>query len=136
MDKSILFSQTIIPLALAVLGGIAIVALPPLMAYPTSASVLLFLISYIAPFAYGTAAVLVLPVFAMWPASRVPTPPIAAIWGGASSCVAVMLLYSIGTRGNVRHDVQTLAFAATPGALSGMLYAWLARRRSKNTDSN
>jgi len=127
MERPLGVAQTIRPLALAVLPGVLVIALPTLasgITPPPSVSLLWF----IAPFAYATAAVFVLPVFALWPASRLPSFPIAALWGGASSYAAMLLVF--GTRGRTLLDAALL-FAAAPGAVSGLVYVWLAAQKTK-----
>jgi len=105
----------------------AIVAVPPLLADRISAVALVRLLWYIAPLSYGAAAVFVMPVFAVWSASRVPSPGIGAVWGAAASCIAFVLLGVAGA-GSPRHDLHFLMLAGAPGAASGLLYVWLVRR--------
>ena len=127
MERPLNFAQTIRPLALAVLPGVLVIALPMLASGITPPPSLL-LLWFIAPLAYAAAAVFVLPLFAVWPASRLPSFPIAALWGGVSSYAAMLLVF--GTRGRTLLDAALL-FAAAPGALSGLAYAWLAARKTK-----
>jgi hypothetical protein len=129
MHVPLTFVRTIRPLALAVLPGVLIVAVTPWPTYPFTFSEL-SLLWYVVPLAYTVAAIFVMPVFALWPASRRPSPFVAALWGGAVSCIAMMLLGAAGA-GLLRHDLPFLASAAAPGAGSGMAYAWLVRREAR-----
>jgi len=52
----------------------------------------------------------------------------AALWGGASSYAAMLLVF--GVRGRALLDTALL-FTAVPGALSGFGYAWLAAQKTK-----
>jgi hypothetical protein len=86
----------------------------------------------IAPYAYATAAVLVLPVLLVWPATRRPGYVLAAIWG---ACAAWTPPLAFAAQQHALAEVWSgglvapLVFGAA-GALSGLTYAWLVRRAS------
>jgi hypothetical protein len=88
---------------------------------------------YTVPFAYATAVVFVLSVFALWPASRLPNPLIAALWGGASSYAATVLIF--GSHNRDLLDAAIL-FSAAPGALSGLVYTWLVRSKTRKDEQS
>ena len=79
------FTETIPPLALAPLAGLAMLACGSLP--QTGLANVLIVALYMAPFCYGAAAVFVLPIFAIWPPLRRPSYPVAAIWGILSAWV-------------------------------------------------
>jgi hypothetical protein len=129
------FIQTLRPLILAALVGVVMLDSLYVITAGSFRTLALFflLLLYMAPFVFGAAALFVVPVFALWPASRLPSLWIAAVWGGVASYASFVLLY-FGRRLNEyiprdARDAVALALWAAPGAASGLLYAWLARRR-------
>jgi hypothetical protein len=121
------FSDTIRPLALATLAGIAILAGPYL---PGAGRAFLFLMLYLVTFAYGTVLVLVVPILAVWPPLRRPGYFVAAIWGATSSVCAFVIVFWRLT------DARQTALTSMPGAVSGLLYAWLVRRSPTKSRQN
>jgi hypothetical protein len=86
---------------------------------------------YILPFAYGTAALFVLPILVVWPAARRPSYLVAALWGGGAACCARLVLASRGLPVTMSFSaLSTLTlFWSLPGGGSGVFYAWLVRLR-------
>jgi hypothetical protein len=124
------FTRALGALAVAPLAGTAILAAPALMAGPA----FLFALLYVAPFAYGAAAVFVLPVLIVWPAARRLSYPIAVVWGTFVAYAALLFLASLQVGGlsvhaSVLDAAAAIIWTAVPGGLSGMLYVWLVRRR-------
>ena len=72
------FTETIPPLALAPLAGLAVLACGSLP--QTGLANVLIVALYMAPFCYGAAALFVLPILAIWSPLRRPSYPVAAIW--------------------------------------------------------
>jgi hypothetical protein len=133
--------QPPVPLAVAV-GALALAALVGLAAMsgfylPRAGRAFPYLVRFIAPFPFATAAVFVLPVFVLWPSARRPGYVIAAVWGALAELVALSVIYwrlpSIGQL----TSLGTLLWLI-PGALSGFFYCWLVdrwQRRSARTEA-
>jgi hypothetical protein len=123
------FSQTIKPLALGPLAGVAV--LTGLMlrnSGPHALTLAPLLALRIAPFCYGAAALFVVPILAIWPAMRRPTYSVAVIWGVLSALAALALLTRVLGQ-SIRVNWEALPFGGA-GAASGLLYAYVVRRRS------
>ena len=120
------FTETIPPLALAPLAGLAVLACALLPR--TGPADVLIVALYMAPFCYGAAALFVLPIFAIWPPLRRPSYPVAAIWGILSAWCADVLVMWGQFYESVRWE-PLLAFGAA-GAASGLLYTYVVRQRA------
>lgn len=68
--------------------------------------------------------VLVLPVFAIWPRMRQPSLPLATVWGVVVACLAASALVP-----KITSPVVLIGYGSA-GALSGLLYSYLAQRRT------
>jgi hypothetical protein len=156
------FTETIQSLALAPLAGLAVLTFAMLMQAGTSQlphgpAVLSpglqphivflapWLALYIAPFCYGAAVLFVLPVLIMWPRLRRPSYAVAAVWGAFAAWAAVAVLSwlqnlrpSVGQilRQMLMPPVEPAALFGGAGAVSGVVYARLARRRSTKEHSH
>jgi hypothetical protein len=122
------FTETIPPLALAPLAGLAVLACGSLP--QTGLANVLIVALYMAPFCYGAAALFVLPILAIWPLLRRPSYPLAAIWGTVSAwCAGALVMW-----GQFYELVrwEPLLGLGAAGAASGLLYTYVVRRRSKN----
>jgi hypothetical protein len=120
------FTETIPPLALAPLAGLAVLACGSLP--QTGLANVLIVALYMAPFCYGAAALFVLPIFAIWPPLRRPSYPVAAIWGILSAwCVDMLVMW--GQFYEFIRWEPLLGFGAA-GAASGLLYTYVVRQRS------
>ena len=86
-------------------------------------TVLLFGLVWLVSFA--AAMTLVFPIMFVLPSTRRPTWWLAGVWGAAIGLIVVAVL----ERRSVLHNVVALASFASMGALAGMTYAVLARRR-------
>jgi hypothetical protein len=121
------FTETIPPLALAPLAGLAVLACGSLP--QTGLANVLIVALYMAPFCYGAAALFVLPILAIWPPLRRPSYPVAAIWGILSAwCAAMLVMW--GQFDEVIRWVPLLGFGAA-GAASGLLYAYVVPQRPR-----
>jgi hypothetical protein len=121
-------TQAITRLAVATTAGLAVLAAPGLA---SAGAYVLVLALYIAPFCYGTAALFVLPAFAVWPSLRRPSSQIAAIWGALASWCANALLFSSSISFHELVRWRVLIGFGGAGAASGLLYARLARWHPK-----
>jgi hypothetical protein len=131
-ENGIAFSQTIKPLALAPIAGLVILTGFTLRNSGMHGLTLApFLALRIAPFCYGAAVLFVVPILAIWPAMRMPTYSVAAIWGIFSGGAAILLLMWV-LRQSARINWETV-WAMVPfsaaRAVSGLFYAYLMRRR-------
>ena len=134
-ETAIELSRAMAALALAAFAGIIFMTVEVLPGDPRLFFSLLLLT---APFAYGTAAAFVLPILAVWPASRRPPYPVAATWGAAAGggmlVVIGVLGVSLGASQDPLGDLLLLNPYAlvwtqlVPGAVSGVVYAWFVRR--------
>ena len=123
------FSQTIKPLALGPLAGVAVLTcLMLLNSGPHALTLVPLLALRIAPFCYGAAALFVVPILAIWPSMRRPTYSVAVIWGVLSALAALALLTRVLGQ-SIRVNWEALPFGAA-GAASGLLYAYAMGRRS------
>jgi hypothetical protein len=121
------FTETIPPLALAPLAGLAVLACGSSLS--TGLANVLIIAVYAAPFCYGAAALFVLPILAVWPSLRRPSYPVAAIWGILSAwCAAMLVMW--GQFAEVIRWVPLLGFGAA-GAASGLLYACVVPQRPR-----
>jgi len=118
--------RTLAPLAIATLAGLVILIAPVAMNGHAASLGFVLYVGEISFFAYVTAALCVLPVFAVWPAARRPHLIVAAVWGAAGTVCANYVLVG---RAIVFMSLRNVAFAALPGALSGLCYVWLVRRQ-------
>jgi hypothetical protein len=132
------FSQTLKPLALGTLAGVAVLTGLLMMEnlgrhdFPQAFVIAPFLALRIAPFCYGGAVLFVVPILAVWPAMRRPTYAVAAIWGVLAARAALALLTWVsGQRIRVEWwaELQAVWPFAAAGAASGLLYAYIVRRR-------
>ena len=120
------FTETIPPLALAPLAGLAVLACASLAR--TGPADVLIVALYMAPFCYGAAALFVLPVLAIWPPLRRPSYPVAALWGTLSArCAGTLVMW--GQFYELARWEPLLGFGAA-GAASGLLYGYVVRQRS------
>jgi|SRR5581483_6066586 len=118
------FRQTLGPLAIAALAGVAVLIAPNATdAHAASSGFVLYAL-IIAAYVCATAAVIVLPAFAIWPAARRPHWIVALLWGAAASGCAFYVLVG-RTLGFI--SLRNLALTALPGAVSGLCYVWLVR---------
>jgi hypothetical protein len=132
-ENRIFLSQTIKPLALAPIAGLVILTGFMLRNSGMHALTLApFLALRIAPFCYGAAVLFVVPILAIWPAMRMPTYSVAAIWGIFSASAAI-LLFTWVLRESARINWEVVPFSAA-GAVSGLFYAYLMRRRRHTID--
>jgi len=131
------FSDTIQPLTIAPLAGIAVLTCATLANAGADVVALFpFLAIRIAPFCYGAAVLFVVPILATWPASRLPSYSTAVIWGILSAVASLAALAVLGFGGTPAaqsvqwleawSDVLTFIVA---GAASGFLYAYVVQRR-------
>jgi hypothetical protein len=120
------FTETIPPLALAPVAGLAVLVCGSLPR--TGLANVLMVALYMAPFCYGAAALFVLPIFAIWPPLRRPSYPVAAIWGILSAWCADVLVMWGQFYESVRWE-PLLGFGAA-GAASGLLYTYVVRQRA------
>jgi hypothetical protein len=136
-ERILPFSATIQPLVVAPLAGIAVLTCATLVNAGADLVVVFpFLAIRIAPFCYGAAVLFVVPILATWPPSRLPSYPIAVIWGILSAVASLATLAVLGFGGTPAaqsvqwleawSDVLTFIVA---GAGSGLLYAYVVQRR-------
>jgi hypothetical protein len=90
-DNVVAFTDTIGPLALAPLAGVAVLTYTTLRDAAGNWMIAPYLALRIAPFCYGFTVLLVLPILAIRPALRRPSYLIGAIWGILSAWTAVVL---------------------------------------------
>jgi hypothetical protein len=122
-DKHLPLSRVVVLLVIASLAGAVVISLDTLRLGPPGAW-LFILIPYIALFCSITAAVLVLPLMAVWPHLRQPGYLRAAFWGAASSLTAATVIYYR----NYWVSWYSVMFIGAVGVASGLVYAHLARK--------
>ena len=79
---SVAFRETLRPLAIAPLVGLAVLMIS--VASQSGARILFYAL-FVAPFCYAAATVFVLPIFWFVPRARQPSLVVGAIWGGLAA---------------------------------------------------
>jgi hypothetical protein len=125
--RTVAFSETIKPLAVAATVGLALLIAPYVF---RAGRALPYLILEVAVFVYGAAIVLVLPVFGVSSASRRPSYPVAAVWGAGAGLASAAL--AVPELTELARPVLFVSFGSI-GAASGLAYVlmlndWQARR--------
>jgi hypothetical protein len=122
----------------AAIGALALAALVGLAAIsafylPRAGRAFPYLVRFIAPFPFATAAVFVLPVFVLWPAARRPGYVIAAMWGALAELVALSVIY--WRLPSVEQLTSGGLLWLVPGVLSGLFYSWFVARWERRTET-
>ena len=130
------FVQSLRALALAALASIGVISLFARSAGPVA---ILYMALWTAPFVLGAVAAFVVPILAVWPASRRPSYLVAAVWGDLAAWCAIAWLSCYSPPDSHRGlsiwkviasevGFRPLLFPGLLGAAAGLLYAWLVRR--------
>jgi hypothetical protein len=118
--------QTIAPLGLS--AGVGAVVLSALsFALGQNGWSAVILLPLVVLFSWIVSGIFVLLPFALWPRMRRPSYPFAAIWGFAAACLAASLF--VPTLSDMTRWPVLLVFGSA-GAAAGLLYSYLAHRRS------